>query len=327
MSNKQIQNLKDFVEICSTLEAAQMLKTAISTGIVSALNEGQKTSEEIAQHANLNARAVSALAECLVHIGLLEKYEPYFALSPAAKMLTEVSIGHEFWGQLENFVRTGSSISSQEELSGRIDSSPFALRQASGEWMRTPAAMDAVAALDIGKTRRGIRVLEVGCGSGIFSATLAHRDPDSTFVLFDNEANLIRAKKTVESINVQQQCELVECNDLSLPADQGGFDLVILTAQMHRRPESWCINWLQEVRSIMHVDGELALIDLFPGQENGELNLAFFHLQLMLGIENSQLHSAPRLQEILEENKFGRIQFAHLPSPPNYWGMILASRS
>lgn len=325
MSNTQLKTLNDFVEIRNMLEVGHIVRAAISTGIFQSMADGQKTIEEISQQANLDPKAVTLIVNALIPTGILEKYDTFIALSQAAKMLPENFLHDEYWQHLEHFIRTGESISSREDLPD--DDSPYDIQQKQNEWMQTPAAMDAATALDFGKSRRGMRVLELGCGSGIFSATLAHRDPDSTFVLADLPENLERAKTTVESIGVQKQFDFAESKNLEPPNDLGGFDLVIIAGQLHRKPDAALPQWLKNLRRIMHFDGELVIVDLFPGQESGVKNLAFFELQLSLRTAQRHLHPPVELQETLKKGDFGKIQFAHLPSPPHYWGMMVAAYS
>ncbi len=325
MSNTQLKTLGDFVEIRNTLEVGHIVRAAISSGIIATLADGQKTVDEISQQAKLNQKAVELITSALLPTGILEKYDTYIALSPAAQMLPDNFLHDEYWQHLEHFIRTGESISQRVDLPE--DDSPYDIQQTQNEWMQTPAAMDAAAALDYGKSRRGMRVLELGCGSGIFSATLAHRDPDSTFVLADLPENLPQAKKTVKSIGVEKQFEYTESQNLTPPTEMGGFDLVIVAGQLFRKPASWFSAWLKDIRRVMHFDGELVIVDLFPGQDSGIKNLAFFELQLELRTADGQLHSPTWLQETLKKNDFGKIQFAHLPSPPHYWGLMVAAFS
>lgn len=322
VSNTQLKTLTDFVEMRNMLEVGHILRAAISTGILPSLRDGQKTIEEIAKQADLNSHAVDLVVQALIPTGILEQYESHIALSPAAQMLPDNFLFDEYWQHLDQFIRSGESISRRGDLPE--DDSPYDLQQIQNEWMQTPAAMDAAQALDYGKTRKGLRVLELGCGSGIFSATLAHRDPDSTFVLADTASNLKRAKATMESIGVQKQFEFAESDNLAPPTEMGGFDLVLVAGQVFRKPADWLTPWLKDVRRVMHFDGELVLVDLFPGQKDGAKNLAFFQLQLALRTAEGQLHHPTQLQEVLKQSDFGKVQFAHLPSPPHYWGLMVA---
>ena len=322
--SSQIKTLEEFIEIRKLLEASQMIRAAMSTGILSALAESQKTAAEIAEAAGLDVSAVTLVVDSLIHVGVLEKYDVYYALSTAGKMLPTDELHGEYWSHLEEYLRTGESIARRSDLQGSDQT--FEIDQARDHWMRTPSAMDAATALNFGKSRRGMRVLEVGCGSGIFSATLAHRDPDSTFVLLDTPENLVRAKATVESINLTPQFEYAESNELFPKAEIGGFDLVLLTGQLHQRSSEWFAEWCKRIRNLIHAEGELVLADVFAGQEKGERNLAFFATQIGLRTERGQLHSPEAIKGVLESSGYGQIQFAHLPSPPFLWGLVVAAR-
>ncbi len=315
--NKQLQTLEEFINLQHQMVAGHVIRAASHSGIFTALAEGQKTIEELAEAANLDPKGVELTTNLLVDLKVLERYDDQIALSPAAKMLTPNLLGGLHWQQLPEYLKTG-----QLETT---DGMTFEDQLAQLDWMKTPAAMDAVVAMDFGKTRRGVRVLELGCGSGVFSATFAHRDPDSTFVLADTALNIDRARKTMESIGVAGQCDFFEAEDLAPPSDMGGFDLVMITGQLHLHSAKWCKEYLKEVRRVMHFDGELAIIDLFPGQEGGEINLAFYELELSLRVKDGQLHSAADLTKMLKAADFQNIQFAHLPSPPKYWGLVVAA--
>ncbi len=323
MLSSQIKTLEEFIEIRRLLEASQMIQAAMSSGVLSALSAGQKTAAEISQHVGLDVSAVTLLADSLIHVGILEKYDLYYALSPAAKMLPTDGMD-KCWSHLDEYLRTGESLARRADLPDTDRA--FEIDQARDQWMRTPSAMDAATALNFGKSRRGLRVLEIGCGSAIFSATLAHRDPDSTFVLMDSLENLALAKATVESINLTPQFEYVESDDLFPASEIGGFDLVLLTGQLHQRSSEWFAQWCKRIRDLIHVDGELVLADVFGGQEKGECNLAFYAMQIGLRTEQGQLHSPESIKAMLETSGYGQIQFAHLPSPPFTWGLVVAAR-
>ena len=47
-------------------------------------------------------------------------------------------------------------------------------------------------------------------------------------------------------------------------------------------------------------------------------------LELSLRTSRGRLHDPGELKESLKEAGFSQIQFAHLPTPPFYWGLVLA---
>ena len=186
--------------------------------------------------------------------------------------------------------------------------------------------------LDVGKSRRGLRILEIGCGSAVFGVTLVHCDPDSVLNLLDNAAGLERARTTVGSLKLERQVEFIEAtnwSDLSaIPELQDQtFDLVLLAGILHRLRRDEVKNLLPQVHGLVKADRELAIIDVFPGQEKGTKQRAVFELELGLRTAAGQPFEPEKLKTMLIEAGFSNIQYAHLPSAPYYLGLMLAERA
>ena len=162
----------------------------------------------------------------------------------------------------------------------------FQIQQASEEWMLTPTALVVARALDIGRSRKGLNILELGCGSAVFGATLAHADPTSTLTLVDTKPEIARAKVTCESVQILSRTALIEAEqwrnveviDLSdTPADddspmvaQPTFDLVIVHKKIHLEPLKETTALMKKLGALLlKRGGELAIIDIFLGQQEG----------------------------------------------------------
>ena len=113
--SSQIKTLEEFIEIRRLLEASQMIQAAMSSGVLSALSAGQKTAAEISQHVGLDVSAVTLLVESLIHVGVLEKYDLYYALSAAAQMLPTDG-PNKCWSHLDEYLRTGESLARRADL-------------------------------------------------------------------------------------------------------------------------------------------------------------------------------------------------------------------
>ena len=84
---------------------------------------------------------------------------------------------------------------------------------------------------------------------------------------------------------------------------------------------------MSRFRELVKPDGELAIVDIFPGQEKGDEHRAIFELELFLRTSSGTLQSPEQVQAMLEEVGFANIQFAHIPAPPYIWGLMLAHRN
>ena len=326
MSNSQIKAVSDYVAVHNRNALAYAIRTAVALGIFEALESGQKNVEQLAESTAANEKVLPLLLDVLVHTELLEQYGDDYALSTVARLVPNrlMDFGDLHWCHLENFMRSGVSLPENKNLAHT--QADFLNGSAANEWMTTPAAIDAAQVLDMGKTRTALRILEVGSGSAIFGSTLIHRDSESRLVVLDNAANLKRAAKTIESIEAQDRVEFIEGDYLDFKLDLQPFDMVVATNVAHRHTEEECERLFKCVHRHLKSSGEFVVVDIFPGQEDGEVTRSILALEIVLRTEHGGLHDPARFQHTLIMNGFDQIRFAHLPASPHIWGLILAQR-
>jgi ubiquinone/menaquinone biosynthesis C-methylase UbiE len=127
----------------------------------------------------------------------------------------------------------------------------------------------------------GMRVLDVGCGTGTH-LDLYQRDGAVTFGLDPSAAMLAEAEKKLGG-----QAELVCGSGAKLPWSAGSFDLVILSMILHELHPR--VRWevVAEAKRVLAADGHLLCIDFHPGPYRflrGWLQRGFINLvELMAG--------------------------------------------
>jgi 2-polyprenyl-3-methyl-5-hydroxy-6-metoxy-1,4-benzoquinol methylase len=331
MSSSQQKTLEDFIALQNRNAISHAIRAVVELGVIAELRNGQRTAEQLAKELNVYPFALKQLLDLVANTELLEKYGDDYALSTIARLIPEpfLDFGDHHWKHLSLYVKTGAPLPICDEVP--INDGDFVINKASEEWTLTPAALTAVKALDMQNTRKGASILEIGCGSGVFGVTLAHSDPSSNVVLLDNEYGLERAKTTVESIELQSQVSYVENEDPfnleNVPELSGKkFDLVMVANRIHRLTGGECQRLFQQIRELLSDSGELAIIDIFPGQEKGDLSRSIFEFELGLRTSRGRLHDPIMLETVLKESGLGEVQFAHLPTAPFYWGLILSQR-
>ena len=329
MSTAQIKTLEDFIQLQNRNALAHAIRAAVQLGIFEALLPGQKTIKQLATELKLETQPLERLMKVLLQTELLENYGDDFALSTIARLIpgAAMDFGDDHWQYLVAHVRSGKSLASDESLP--YTDKDYQLNKASEEWTLTPVALDAAQVLDVGKSRRGLRILELGCGSAVFGVTLAHRDPESVLHLLDRSIELKRAQKTVDSVELQSRTQFFEASDWTQLTDNEDigdqqFDLILLAGLIHRLSKEQLVTVLGQLRNIAQPGCELAIIDVFPGQENGDIQRAVFELELGLRTSCGQLHDPKELEAALKDAGFVSVQYAHLPSLPCFWGLLLA---
>ena len=326
MANSQINTVADYMRLYDRNALAYSIRTGVRIGILEALDSGQKNLKELSELTSTDPDVLQLLLDVLVNTELIERYADLYALSTVARLVPKrfSDFGDLHWCHLENFVRTGTSLPDNDELAHT--QADFLASSAATEWLATPAALDAAQVLDMGKTRTGLRILEIGCGSAIFGSTFVHRDSDSQLVLLDNRANLDRAAKTIESIGAQNRVQYVESDYMELDLDHQPFDLIVAAGVVHRHSEDQCQQLFKTVHKNLKPSGEFVVVDIFPGQQEGDTTRSILALEIALRTNQGGLHEPARFQHLMIMNGFDQIRFAHLPAPPHIWGLVLGQR-
>ena len=329
MSTSQQKTLEDFIRLQNRNAIAHAIRASVELGVIEALREGQRTAEQLAVQLNVQEAELKRLLNVVVSSELLEQYGDDYALSTVAKLIPDLfyDFGDDHWKHLAKHVKTGIPLPKRDGVA--LTDADYWLNKASEEWTLTPAALTAIQALDIGNTRKGLNILEVNCGSAVFGVALAHSDPTTTITLVDNEFELQRARTTVKSVGLEERVTFIQSDsdsDLTtIPSlkDQT-FNLVIVAGHLHRKTPEQCKTLFKQLHTLMDTNNELVLIDVFEGQEEGLLQRAIFELELGLRTSEGRMHDPLVLEADLKEAGFNQIQFAHLPTSPFYWGLILA---
>lgn len=328
MSTSQIKALDDFVRLMDRNATAHAIRTAVDLGVLTELDQGQKTIEQLAKSLSLNTEALQLLMNVLCRTELVEKYGDDYALSTVARLIPHRfrDLGDHHWQYLGEFIRSGKSLPIDDELP--VTEADFVINWASTEWTQTPAAMDAAEVLEIGDRLTDLNILEVGGGAAVFGAAIAHRDPGSNLTMLDSAAGLKRAETTVQGIRLEDRAIYIEGDYQSdhwlKELDDQKFDLVIAAGITHRHPPQENVSLFQRLRRVIAPTGQLAVIDVFAGQEKGDLHRQIFELELRLRTAEGRVYQPVEIERLLIEAGFDQIKFAHLPSTPYIWGLIVA---
>ncbi len=166
----------------------------------------------------------------------------------------------------------------------------------------------------LGEARSVDRVLDLGCGDGSFTATLAPNVADVVGAEVA-EAAVRRARRRHPALAF----ELVPL-DGPLPFADGAFDLVWSTEVIEHVADT--ARWLSEVRRVLAPAGRL----LLTTPNHGRLRLAVGGIERYsepLG-DHLHLYSRRSLEQVLAEFGFGKIELRAAGGPPLMRRLLLA---
>src|SRR5690606_20768481 len=136
--------------------------------------------------------------------------------------------------------------SAEDEAGGLRRDQSYLHALAATQWVHTPAAMQAAEILDIGGTPTTdpesdgelilstppLRILDLGCGSAVWSCAMAFRDPGAAVLAVDEEAALVAARSTARSIQLGERFETLAGQPEEVALPTADFDLVLVAQRL-----------------------------------------------------------------------------------------------
>ncbi len=275
---KTIHSYQGLQRIVAT---GHLLRLGREFGVFAVLQDGQKTLLDLVDVTGLTERRTEWLLRALVTIGIIEKYREDYAISATGRLLTphDADFGESMWQSAGEELRGPESEGDTEELRERFDSI------SASQWTHTATAIEVAEMLDDGDPQESKRLLDVGCGAGVFSAAMAYRRPHLSVVGFDIGESIALARATADSIGLQQRFETRE-GDLRLhELPEGPFDEVLIAQRLQALPESEGDTLLRDCVSRLAPGGRLMVIDSFGPIDTASLAqcVEAFRMTLQVG--------------------------------------------
>lgn len=298
---------------------AHALRIARELGIFRILMQGQKTAEQIATALQVNTQVLTPLLDSLVAMKVLEQYQDDFAIAAVTRLLCnyDSDLGDSQWLNLEQRLRGGHP----------TDEDAYFDSAAATQWIHTGAAKQAAEILDIGGERKGLRVLDLGCGSAVWSAAMAYVDPLMTVVAADTPQRLEAAKSTIESIGLGDRFTFLEQTPETGAIPEGPFDLILLAGRITSTPAEEDRATFEKLHSRLSDVGEIAIIDLFQSPGTKTINETIEALRIVATTRHGEIRDATAMRASLQDAGFEGCQFAFLAASRQGWGLMLARKS
>ena len=123
------------------------------------------------------------------------------------------------------------------------------------------------ALLEQAALRGGLRVLDIGCGTGTLAVRLKRLYAGATVVGLDPDPKaLARARRKAQRAGVNIRFEQGYADEL--PYEEASFDRVLSSFMLHHLPREVKEGTLREARRVLKPGGSLHLLD-FAGPEDG----------------------------------------------------------
>lgn len=160
-----------------------------------------------------------------------------------------------------------------------------------------------VAAADL---RPGLRVLDLGCGTGTLALRVKRACPGAKVCGVDADPRMLAAAVTkAERIGVE--VAFTRGFAESLPYPDGAFDRVVSSLFFHHLAPAAKAAAMGEAYRVLAPGGEIHIADW--GRPGGPiLRVLFLGIRLLDGFPNTAAHAAGRLPDLIENAGFVRVQ-------------------
>ena len=330
----QEQTLRQYHELMQINAVSHVFRAAREVGILNELQSGQRTLDQLCEALALAKRPTRLLLDALVAAGLVEAYGNDFANAAATNLLCQydADLGDRRWNRLADRVREGTV--AVDDHGEHFDS------VAATQWSHTAAAMQAAEILDIGGEGEaaGQSLLDLGCGSAVWSCAMAHRDAESTVTAVDQPARLAAAKSMAESIGLETRFQWVESSPETADLPRDAFDLVLLPQRLHALSDETGDELLGKATAALKPGGRLVVIDQFRSPTSaspaGKSNLppraglteAVEALKLDLDTPSGRLRTLEETQSRLAQAGLQNVQFSFIAASRLNLGIAVGNK-
>jgi hypothetical protein len=313
------------MQLTGGAQATALVGTAVASQVFTHLDAGAMTPDDLAKAAKLSPRGARALLDGLVALGLLTVTSGKYANGPEAstflvegKMtsltgMARISLhGIENWAKLPDAVRTGAPVFA--ESTDTKDLAFWSMLVPAIAPLALPAAKAVAERLDVG--RRGpLSLLDVGGGSGIFSAVLlgANREARSTQVDWPTVNKIAHAY--VAQFGVGDRFHTVD-GDFHT-ADWGtGHDVAIYSNIAHQESPAQNVEAFRRFRAALNIGGTLVVSDfVVKDDRSGPPHALLFHAQMLVASKEGAAWREADYRAWLAEAGFKTVSFEPTQGP------------
>jgi tRNA A58 N-methylase Trm61 len=302
-------------EIAHAFQKSKTLFTACELNIFTLIGEDDLSAEDISSKINTDLRATTRLLDGVASLGLLSKKnrlysntsESYRHLVKGNKEylgnMNHMSNLWESWSELTKIVQTGNSThvaSINDKSRDWIDNFVMAAHWKAG--LEAPQILDKI---DLRKVRS---VLDLGCGTGVFSLELLKRKPELDITLFDYPHVIEFTNDNLRSHNSEDKVKVLEGDFFSDNLGKS-YDLIFIANVLHDYSIWQNVKLLQKCYDALNLDGQIVIAEgIIDDDRTSPVSKSMFALNLLCNTYAGDAYTETDIWVMLREAWFRDIE-------------------
>jgi 2-polyprenyl-3-methyl-5-hydroxy-6-metoxy-1,4-benzoquinol methylase len=309
------------------LGMAAALTAALRTGVLPQLAEGPSTLSELTERLGVDRRALDLVLDILQTAEWVNKEGERVE---AGRLLVEIgnlpggyplSLG--LWGHAERFLRTGEPLTSMDRRA--VEREAFYRNVVSDLATRWEGFARGLAAR---LPLHPKNILDVGCGSGVWSLAIAERDAEAQITGLDLPAVLDHFKARATALGLADRAHPLPGDMHEVEIPRGAFDLVVIANVLRLETPEKAEHVTRRAADGVAQNGSILIVDqIAEGTLAHERGRAVYALHLGLRTQNGQVHRANTISGWLTKAGFSRVAPIDVPGEANGMSGLLATRN
>ena len=283
-ANLQELSPRPLMRILGDFANSQILDAALEYDFFTFIHKGFKSAEDISREAGTDPRATRIVLDSLPALGLIEKREGKYLLTPTAEVFLVQGkpsyvgdfrhVALALWdgmAHLKESLKTGKPLSRMDtgtelQVWEKLVLGIIVIAE--------PAAKALCDVLKIGGALKGIKVLDIAGGSSIFGMTILSRDPTASVTQLDWPNVNAVAKKLNRERGLDGKIRFIDGEHHTAALESNHYDLVLASNFCRFESPQGNQELFTKAYNALKADGTLVVNDFVPNEERTEPTFA-----------------------------------------------------
>jgi len=330
---------RPLMRILGDFANSQILDASLEYDFFTLIHQGFRSAEEIAREAGTDARATRIVLDSLPALGLIEKRDGKYALTPMAETFLVKGkpsyvgdfrhVALALWdgmAHLKETLKTGKPLSRMDtgtalEVWEKLVLGIIVIAE--------PVAKALCDVLQIGTERKGLRVLDIAGGSSIFGMTIVARDPTAEVTQLDWPNVNAVAKKANQERGLEGKIRFVDGEHRTAPIEKSHYNLVIASNFCRFESPKGNQELFVKAHAALKPGGLFVVNDFVPNEERTEPSFALrFSVYTLTHTPEGECWTLSQYADWLKQAGFESIQtFGDIPKTLPGTTLIVAQKS
>lgn len=290
------------LELHDVPAVAAALAAAHAGGLLAALVERPGSPVDFAARCHLDQRACTHVLDVLDACGLTTRDGDRYGAGPelieqAARPLPLEQLDSELWRHAPTFLRTGTPLIT-------MDAAPAEREKLYRDVVPELGKLFAAAAEQLAE-RCGLTpesILDVGCGSGVWSLAIAQRLPKARVTGVDLVAVLDRFRARAASLGMSDRIATIEGDMHSVSLPDGQWDLAIIANVLRLEQTEAARSLVKRTARALRPGGSMLVVDsLAGGNPAAERARAIYGFHLAMRTRSGRVHTPVEIGQWMKE--------------------------